>query len=96
MICDVCKADLKEEDGKSIVAKQVGLYGALAESKQGKRVKEVFGKIDFCICYVCYLKSLGIKDRLTLAKLQKCKEILEQNSIKPDKDGMIDLSETVK
>lgn len=62
MICDVCGMDLKEEDGKSIVAVQVGLYGAMAESKQGKRVKELFGKTEFCICYVCQLKSLGIKN----------------------------------
>lgn len=63
MICDVCGTNLKEEDGKSIVAKQIGLYGAMAESKQGKRVKELFGKTEFVICHVCYLKSLGIKKK---------------------------------
>lgn len=63
MICDVCGMDLKEEEGsKSLVAKRVSLLGAMADSKEGKRVKEKFGKTDFCVCYVCLLKALGIKE----------------------------------
>ncbi len=58
MNCDVCGHDLRDENGLAVAAIDVKLLGAAPEKE---RVKEIFAKTKFRICYVCYLKSLGIK-----------------------------------
>ena len=60
--CDVCGYDLRDEDGRAVSAKDVRLLGATPEKQ---RVNELFGKTQFRICYVCYLKSLGVKEKNT-------------------------------
>jgi hypothetical protein len=58
MNCSVCGHDLKDESGYDVFAIEVNLLG---ESKEKKRAIEVYGKSKFRICYVCHLKSLGVK-----------------------------------
>lgn len=58
MDCDVCGQDLRGEEG-IVIGKKVYLLGA---NPARKRVEEVFGKNKFNICYVCLLKSLGVKE----------------------------------
>lgn len=58
MNCDVCGADLRDNDGFLCVGKQVSLLGAHPAKA---KVEEVFGKSEFRVCYVCLLKSLGVK-----------------------------------
>lgn len=57
--CDVCGFDLTDDTGYATKAKEIKLLGATPERK---RVIDIFGKNEFSICYVCYLKSLGIKE----------------------------------
>jgi hypothetical protein len=49
---------MKDDDGCTVVALNVSLLGANPERR---RVEKIFGKNKFNICYVCQLKSLGIK-----------------------------------
>lgn len=58
MFCDVCKQDLRDENGHLVVGMQISLLGA---NPARKRVEELFGKNKFNICHVCLLKSLGVK-----------------------------------
>lgn len=58
MKCDACGKDLSNEDGENWPGKSIALLGA---HPARKRVEEVFGKNKFDICYVCVLKSLGVK-----------------------------------
>ncbi len=60
MNCDVCGSDLKDEDGRNVIGKKVLLLGA---HPARKKVEEIFGKNEFCICHVCVLKSLGVKEK---------------------------------
>jgi hypothetical protein len=60
MNCDVCGYNLTDDSGRANVAVEIKLLGA---SFERKRVEEVFGKNEFSICYVCRLKSLGVKTR---------------------------------
>lgn len=58
MNCDVCGYSLKSEEG-IVIGMKVYLLGA---NPARKRVEKVFGKNKFDICYVCLLKSLGVKE----------------------------------
>ena len=58
MKCDVCGYDLADDTGYGVPAVEVKLLGAVPEKQ---RVEELFGKHQFAICYVCYLKALGVK-----------------------------------
>lgn len=63
--CDACGEDMTDND--------TTLIGLKIEfdmpKKSGKvhheicRVLDAFGKTEFKICYVCWLKSLGVKER---------------------------------
>ncbi len=55
--CDVCGYSLKDDGGFANAAIVVRLLG----HPEKERVMEVFGKIKFKICNVCYLKALGVK-----------------------------------
>ena len=63
--CDVCGEDMIDDD-----ITLTGIEFKLKiPKKSGKvphevcRVLETFGKTEFRICYVCWLKSLGVKER---------------------------------
>jgi len=60
MNCDVCGENLKDEGGKAAAAVVVQLLGA---HPQKNRVEDIFGKNQFRICHVCWLKSLGVKPK---------------------------------
>ena len=60
MNCDVCGQDLKGEDGYIIAGKEIALLG---DHPARKKVEEIFGKNKFSICYICVLKSLGVKSK---------------------------------
>lgn len=57
MNCDVCGYDLKDEGGFANPAVKVDMQG----KREMERVVEIFGKYKFRICYVCLLKSLGVR-----------------------------------
>ncbi len=57
MKCDACGYNLKDGGGFANAAIAISLLGR----PEKERVNEVFGKTKFKICYVCYLKSLGIR-----------------------------------
>lgn len=58
MNCDVCGENLNYEGEGNVVGKEIALLGA---NPARKKVEEIFGKNKFYICYVCVLKSLGVK-----------------------------------
>jgi hypothetical protein len=58
--CDVCGFDLRFDGKLTISGVQIDLLGA---NPARKRVEELFGKNQFKICYVCWLKSLGVKPK---------------------------------
>ena len=60
MNCDCCGESLMGERGRYESAVQIDLLGAHSARKQ---VEELFGKNKFRICYVCYLKKLGVKPK---------------------------------
>ncbi len=62
MNCAVCDGSLKDADGYANFAVEVALLGP---SPARERVEKIFGKFKFRICYLCYLKSLGIKAKNT-------------------------------
>lgn len=57
--CDVCNFDLTDDAGYATVGKTVQLSNSVPEKQ---RAIKAFGKNKFNICYVCYLKSLGLKE----------------------------------
>ena len=59
MNCDACGENMTDEDG-NWPGKSIALLGAHPAKE---RVEEVFGKNKFDICYVCVLKSLGVKEK---------------------------------
>ncbi len=61
MNCDVCGHDLRDEDGYITAGLRISLTGC-AETSEGQRTIDTFDKIKFDICYVCWLKSLGVKE----------------------------------
>ena len=62
VFCDVCGESLTEYnfDGsrETMIGMNFVIYG---NHKEGRRVKKVFGKDEINICFVCYLKALGVK-----------------------------------
>ncbi len=60
MKCDVCDRNLTDQYGISIVGISIQISNFIAEEK---RVEKLFGKKEFNVCYVCLLKSLGVKEK---------------------------------
>ena len=61
MKCDVCSIDMTTDGNYSTIGQHINLDGRLA-NPEVKRVKEMFGKTNFGICFCCLLKSLGMKE----------------------------------
>ena len=57
--CGICGINMTDKEC-TVIGKSVKVQG---EHKEIQRVKDVFGKTDFKICYVCWLTTLGIKKR---------------------------------
>lgn len=64
MICDVCGRSMTTKDGTTLIGVSISL-GYEGNSKWKRKVKKIYPEIDlnksYNICYVCWLKSLGIK-----------------------------------
>jgi hypothetical protein len=69
MNCDVCGEEMtamgSHEDGKIVNYEKITTVIGVCINCSGNhpevdRVKFVFGKTKFHICFVCYLKSLGV------------------------------------
>ena len=56
--CDVCGINMTDR-GCTAIGKDISVQG---DHKEFQRVENAFGKTDFKICFVCWLKSLGIKE----------------------------------
>ena len=75
VLCDVCGEDMTDESETCLFGLEIKLK---MPKKSGKvhheicRVLETFGKTEFRICFVCWLKSLGVKkyERMTSVKLK--------------------------
>lgn len=65
MNCDVCGENLKDESGKAVAGVVIKLLGA---NPARNKVEDIFGKNEFRICYVCWLKSLGVKPKRNAEK----------------------------
>ena len=64
--CSVCGDDITTEAYgccTSIVAINFVMDD---ETKEGKKVKDMFGETEFSICYACALKALGVKPKVKL------------------------------
>lgn len=64
--CDVCGTEMtirkKKDEEQTISALRMDLdNGKKNAHPEFKRVKKIFGKTKFTICYPCWLKSLGVK-----------------------------------
>ena len=57
--CDVCGINMADKEC-TVIGTNVTVQG---DHKEIRRVEDAFGKTDFKICYVCWLKSLGVKER---------------------------------
>ena len=56
--CAVCSKEMYDTGkGHDCIAAEISLIGDHIEVQ---RVKDIFGKTDFAICFCCYLKSLGV------------------------------------
>lgn len=62
MKCDICGIEMTEpvleDDGVTIEGMEIKLEG---DYREVCRVKRIFGKTEFHICFVCWLLSLGVK-----------------------------------
>ncbi len=56
--CDVCGRPMYDDEGRECIAVNIAVY----EHSEADRVKEVFGKQSFRICFVCFLRALGVKE----------------------------------
>jgi len=56
--CSACGHDLADKEGFRVSAVDIRIDDSTPE---GKRASELFGGKEFHICYVCWLKSLGVK-----------------------------------
>lgn len=57
--CDMCGNDVYDtECSKELIGIHIELSG---EHIEVRRVKNMFGKTNFAICFCCWLKSLGVK-----------------------------------
>ena len=57
--CDACGIPMTDESGSTVMGMSIQLEGDHAEIR---RVKSHFGKTSFKVCYVCWIRSLGIKE----------------------------------
>jgi hypothetical protein len=57
--CDICGNEMYDyNNGAECIGMTIDLTGKHSEID---RVKEMFGKTNFAICFCCWLKSLGVK-----------------------------------
>lgn len=56
--CDVCGINMTENEC-TVIGSSIKVQG---DHKEIRRVKKAFGKTEFRICYVCRLRSLGVKE----------------------------------
>lgn len=56
--CDVCGRPMYDGEGRECIAVNIAVY----EHSEADRVKEAFGKQSFNICFVCFLRALGVKE----------------------------------
>lgn len=59
--CDVCGISMTDKRLGGITDKGLGWSIKDDFHKEAGRVQEIFGKTEFSVCHVCFLKSLGIK-----------------------------------
>lgn len=64
-ICDVCSHEMWDTESQTNL---IGTVMKLTISDnvshpEVQRVKDLFGKLEFNVCFVCWLKSLGVKER---------------------------------
>lgn len=62
VVCDACGHSLTDENGASVIGIHLELKGDFAEHPEATRVRELFGKLEFDTCYVCWLRSLGVPE----------------------------------
>ncbi len=60
--CNVCGINLIDKSGTAVIALGVSVLDVNTITTEAERVKSLFGKTDFNICYVCLLRSLGVKE----------------------------------
>ena len=65
--CDVCGKPMYDDEGRESIALHIAVY----DHREANRVKEVFGKQTFNVCFVCLLRTLGVKE-LKNAKKEIC------------------------
>ncbi len=58
MYCTVCDVELTDTNGSSVIGISMNFCGDHIETKRAKRI---FGKTEFNVCHICWLKSLGVK-----------------------------------
>lgn len=60
--CDVCGINMTDK-GCTVIGMNITIqFDALSDHKEIQRLENTFGKTNFKICYVCWLKSLGVKE----------------------------------
>lgn len=61
LICDECGRDMYDGKKKSCVSGFNFNASGIGNHKDQKRVEKEFGRLDFKLCMICYLKALGFK-----------------------------------
>jgi hypothetical protein len=59
--CDVCGKPMYDDVGHEEIAVSVNI----SDHPEADRLLEVFGKQRFNVCFVCFLRALGVKEKRT-------------------------------
>lgn len=59
--CDACGRPMYDDEGRECIAVNIAVYA----HPEADRVLKVFGKQTFNICFVCFLRALGMKEKGT-------------------------------
>lgn len=57
--CDVCSRNMTNKKGETIIALRITVGDEAVEAED---VDRMFGKKDFNICGICFLKALKVKE----------------------------------
>ena len=59
--CDVCGTDMRDPKTGEVTS-AISFFFRAKGSKEARRAIKAFGKPQWDICFVCFLKALGVKE----------------------------------
>ena len=79
--CDVCDKPMYDDVGREEIAVAINIW----DHPEADRVLKIFGKQRFNVCFLCFLRALGVKEKRTGEKKDELKadQGLKQLGIEP-------------